>query len=229
VTVQAAELLDVRVAGVQVRALGRVGPSKPREKLRELPGKVAVRLAVLSEVIVRAEAVKVAVVVPAVTVTEVGTVNNALFLDKATEVPPTGAGLLRLTVQEAVAAELKVVGLQVKLVSRVGATRLREKLRGPLAGDAVMVAVLSVRTVEAVAEKVAEVEPAGMVTEAGTDNTLLLEDRATTVPPAGAVWLVVRVQELMPPEVRELGVQVSELAGVISMALRAGFSMTWTS
>jgi hypothetical protein len=34
--------------------------------------------------------------------------------------------------------------------------------------------------------KVADEEPAGMVTVAGTDATLELEERATTVPPAGA-------------------------------------------
>ncbi|MGD0669120.1 MAG: hypothetical protein ABSB23_16300 [Bryobacteraceae bacterium] len=38
----------------------------------------------------------------------------------------------------------------------------------------------------AVAVKVAEVEPAGTVTEAATGRVLLLLDRATTVPPLGA-------------------------------------------
>ncbi len=93
VTVQVLEVLEVRVVGVQVSAVGSVGAMRPTEAFSELPGSVAVPLAVLSAVIVKAVAVKAAEEVPAVTVTEVGTVNNALFLDRATEVPPAGAGL----------------------------------------------------------------------------------------------------------------------------------------
>ncbi len=50
-----------------------------------------------------------------------------------------------------------------------------------------MVAVLSTVKGEAVAQKATEEEPAGTVTEAGTDRAVLLVERATTVPPA---WIV---------------------------------------
>lgn len=187
VRVQVLEPLEVRVVGLQVRVLGRrVGASKLSVKLSELPGKAAVRRAVLSAEIVEAEAVKLAERVPALTVTEEGTVNRALFLDRVTEMPPTGAGLLRLTVQVVLAAEVRVAELQPRPVIRVGATRLSEKLAEVPGGEAMMVAVLSTVKGEAVAEKATEEEPAGTVTEAGTDRAVLLVERATTVPPAGA-------------------------------------------
>ncbi len=47
-------------------------------------------------------AVKVAVVAPAATLTEAGTVTAALLLDKVTVVPLLGAAVLRVTVQESV-------------------------------------------------------------------------------------------------------------------------------
>lgn len=39
----------------------------------------------------------------------------------------------------------------------------------------------------------------------------------------------VRLQELTPPEVREAGLQLSEVEGVISMALRTGLSIRGTN
>jgi hypothetical protein len=179
-------------------------------------------VAVLSAEIVEAETVKLADSVPAPTVTEEGTVSKALFLDRATAMPPTGAGLLRATVQVVLAAEVRVAELQPRPVTKVGATRLSGKLAEVPAEEAVIVAVLSTVIAEAVAEKATEEEPAGTVREAGTDSAVLLLERVTTVPPAGAGWLMVRVQELALLEVRELGLQLSEVAGVISMALRTG-------
>jgi hypothetical protein len=74
---------------------------------------------------------------------------------------------------------------------------------------AVMVTVLSAVTVEAVAAKVAEVAPAGTVTEAGTERTVLLSERVTLAPPVGAARFRVTVQELEVLEVSVVGVQVS--------------------
>ena len=229
VTVQVAEVLELRVVGLQVRLAGTVGVSKDTEKLTEEPDREAVMTAVLSAVIVEAVAEKVAEVAPAATVTEVGIVSRALFLERVTVVPPAGAGLLTVTVQLLLAPEVREAGLQLRFVSRVGATRLREKVAELPAGEAVMVAVLSVMTEGAEAEKIAEVDPAGIVTEEGTTKAVLLLDRGTTVPPAGAGWVVVKVQELTPPEVKVVGLQLREAAGVISIALILGLSMTGTS
>jgi hypothetical protein len=56
--------------------------------------------------------VKVAVVVPAVTVTEAGTLKRALLLASVTIEPPVAAAELRTTVQPEVASGLIVPGLQ---------------------------------------------------------------------------------------------------------------------
>jgi hypothetical protein len=63
----------------------------------------------------------------------------------------------------------------------------------------------------AVALNVVVAEPAGTVTvDAGTGSSALLLDRETAVPPAGATWLRVTVQVVPTPEVKLVGLQVSE-------------------
>ena len=72
-----------------------------------------------------AVAVKVAVVLPAATVTEPDCTSSGLPLDKLTVVPTTGA-LVSVTVHVLTAPELKVVGLQVSEESAAtGAAILR--------------------------------------------------------------------------------------------------------
>jgi hypothetical protein len=62
----------------------------------------------------------------------------------------------------------------------------------------------------AVALKVAEVDPAGIVTDAATGSVLLLLDRDTTVPPTGAAWTSVTVQVVLAPAVKLVGAQTNE-------------------
>src|ERR1017187_1963302 len=64
--------------------------------------------------------------------------------------------------------------------------------------------------VPAVAVKVAEVEPAGTVTEAATSSRALLPDRDTAVPPLGAAWASATVQVELAPETRLAGKHCSE-------------------
>jgi hypothetical protein len=59
--------------------------------------------------------VKVAVVAPAVTVTLAGTVAAALLLDNATDAPPAGAALLRVTVPVEELPPTTLVGFTVRL------------------------------------------------------------------------------------------------------------------
>jgi hypothetical protein len=59
----------------------------------------------------------------------------------------------------------------------------------------------------ALAEKVADAEPAATVTEAGTLSAALLLDRLTVDPPVGAAAFRVTVQVLEPPEAKLVGVQ----------------------
>lgn len=60
-----------------------------------------------------AVALKVAVVAPAVTVAEAGTVSKALLLESATTEPPVGAAVFRVTVQLAMALGFRLPGVQV--------------------------------------------------------------------------------------------------------------------
>lgn len=69
---------------------------------------------------VPAVAVNVAVVAPAVTVFDDGTVSKALLLDKETEVPPLGAAWFSVIVHVEVPAELTLVGLQARLLTATG-------------------------------------------------------------------------------------------------------------
>jgi len=63
---------------------------------------------------VPAVAVKFAVVAPAVTVTEAGTVSAALFEERPTEAPPVNAAEDNVTVQVVVAADATEFGEQDK-------------------------------------------------------------------------------------------------------------------
>ena len=72
---------------------------------------------------VPAVALNVAVVAAAATLTEAGTVNSALLLDKETEMPPAGATLESVTVQVEAAAVPKVEGAHASELTSTGAVR----------------------------------------------------------------------------------------------------------
>jgi hypothetical protein len=61
-----------------------------------------------------------------------------------------------------------------------------------------------------VALKLAVVAAAATVTDAGTVKELLLLDRVTTAPPAGAIWAKVTVQALVALGPKLVGLQASE-------------------
>jgi hypothetical protein len=69
-----------------------------------------------------AVAVKLAVLAPAATVTEAGTVSTALLLAMDTELPPEGAALLRVTVQLLPLPEATEAGLHCSAETRAGAS-----------------------------------------------------------------------------------------------------------
>ncbi len=71
-----------------------------------------------------AVAVKVAVVVPAATVTEAVTGSSVLLLESDTDAPPAGAALERVTVQVVTPAEFRLPGLQLRADTNTGAARL---------------------------------------------------------------------------------------------------------
>ena len=65
-----------------------------------------------------------AVVAATATVTDAGTVRSALLLESETAEPPVGAALVSVTVQVLVALEFRLVGLQLSVDTRTGATRV---------------------------------------------------------------------------------------------------------
>jgi hypothetical protein len=62
-----------------------------------------------------------------------------------------------------------------------------------------------------VAVNVADVAPAGTLSEAGTGSAaVLLDASVTALPPAGAVWFKVAVHVVAAPEVTLVGLQASD-------------------
>jgi hypothetical protein len=70
-----------------------------------------VRVAKTDDVTTLVETVKVAVALPAATVTEAGTVADALLLERETDTPPEGAPPLKVTVPVADAPPFTLAGL----------------------------------------------------------------------------------------------------------------------
>ena len=71
-----------------------------------------------------AVALKVAVVAPAATVTDAGTVSEALLLASVTPDPPVGAVWVSVTVEVLTARCHRLVGLQARVDTSTGASRL---------------------------------------------------------------------------------------------------------
>ena len=71
-----------------------------------------------------AVALKVAVVAPAVTVTDAGTVSDVLLLASVTLEPPRGAVWVSVTVHVPTALCPRLAGLQARVDTRTGASRL---------------------------------------------------------------------------------------------------------
>src|SRR5580704_9428330 len=157
-----------------------------------------------------AVALNVAVVAPAPTVTEAGTVSEALLLASVTLEPPVGAVCVSVTVHVLTALCPRLVGLQATLETSTGAKRLIVAVCELLPSVAVTVALwLLAIEAAAVALKVAVVAPAATVTEAGTVSNVLLLASVTLEPPVGAVWVRVTVQVLTALWPRVAGLQAT--------------------
>jgi hypothetical protein len=86
-------------------------------------------------------ALKVAVVDPAVTVTEAGTESKVLLLASVTAEPPVGAAWVSVTVQVLTALCPRLVGAHTKVDTSTGATRLMVAVCELLPSEAVTVAL----------------------------------------------------------------------------------------
>jgi hypothetical protein len=181
----------------------------------DAPLSEAVRTAFALAVTEPAVAVNEAEFEDAGTVTVAGTVKVLLFEDNDTVVPPAGAAPDSLTVQDVLPLEVRLDALHFREDKVTGAVREISNGNDETPTEAVIVAVPFEVKVPALALKVAEVEAARTVTEEGTVSNELLEDKATTTPPAGAAPDSVTVHESVALEVRLDVLQLKEesLAG----------------
>jgi hypothetical protein len=205
VTAQVVEALASRLVDAHCRVETAIAETKENVTGLDEPLKEAVTVAVWSAESVPVAAVKVADVELAGTRTDDGTVNTVgAVLVSATVAPAPEAALDNVAVQvvEALAARLILTHWREERViaeTKENVTGLEEPLR-----EAVTVAVWSVASRPVVALKVAEVEPAGTRTEAGTVNAVgALLARATVAPDPEAALdnVTVQVVEALPARV----------------------------
>jgi len=161
--------------------------------------------------------VKVALVAPAATVTEAGTVAAALPEVSATTWPPAGAGDARATVPVELVPPVTVDGLTVMVTWLAAFTVKLAEVEAPLR-VAVMLPVWLVETVFVVTVKVALVAPAATVTVAGTVAAVRPEVRLTESPPVGAAPVRVTVPVELVPPVTEVGFKLTvESTGALTV------------
>ena len=117
-----------------------------------------------------------------------------------------------------------VVALMLS-VGTPAALNCRAKVFATLFALAVRVTVVAVLTDDTVAEKLAELEPAATVTEAGTVTALLLLARPTANPPVAAAAFNVTVQLSVPAPVIEPLLQVRPVSTgkPVPLRLTVGF------
>jgi hypothetical protein len=198
VTVHVLAALCPRLVGLQATPETSTGVSRLTLAVCELLPRVAVTLALwLLAMEAAAVALKVAVLAPTGTVTEAGTVSEALLLASVTLDPPVGAACVSVTVQVLAARWPRLVGLHDTVETRTGASRLMVVVFELLPRVAVTVALwLLAIEAAAVALKLAVVAPAATAADAGMVSEELLLANVTLEPPAGAVWVSVTMHVL---------------------------------
>src|SRR5712692_4091659 len=181
---------------------------------------VAVIVTAVDAVTGKAEAVNVALLLPARTVTFTGTVAaRVLLLESPTVTPPVGAGAANVTVPTEEAPLATLAGLSVRAESVTGGGGAGGEtvsstvlVRPPK--EAAIVMVVDAVTDVVVTLKLAVVEPAATVTLAGTvATTVLLLERVTAVAAEGAGLMLTVPCKMLPP---------ATVAGVSVTLLRAG-------
>ena len=168
---------------------------------------------------------KLAVVLPAATVTLEGTVATALLLlERVTTAPPDGAGPESVTVPVEAVPPTTEVGLRLTELS-VGAVTVKVADRlVPRVPDMVTEVLLATGLVVTV--NVAEVAFAATVTLAGTLATAaFLLDKVTTDPPAGAGPSRVTVPLEEVPPITEVGLKLTEFR-VAGVTVKVAVSVT---
>jgi hypothetical protein len=156
----------------------------------------------------------VALVPPAATLTEAGTVSDALLLASVRRDPADGAFCVRVTVQVLTPLGSRMAGLQATCETSTCASRMMVDVFELLPSVAVTIALwLLARPAAAVALKVAVVVPAATLTDAGTLSEALLLASVTLNPPVGALWVSVTAHVLTPPGPRMAELQATPESG----------------
>ena len=159
---------------------------------------------------------------PAATVTVAGTVAAASLEIRLTTRPPVGALVSRLTIPVAVLPPATPAGEMVMTDTRGAVTDRSAFAEVPLE-VAVIVAEVFAETAVVVIVNVADVAPAGIVTDAGILARVALLERSVTVVAVAAARLSVTVPvELSPPRT-DVGLSVSVLNAT---AATAGFTVS---
>jgi hypothetical protein len=211
-TVQMVDAPDVRVDGEHTRDETLGLPGVTVTVVLALPLSVAVTVTVCGVGTTPAVAVKVIDVAVAGTVTDAGTGSAAtLFEDKVTVLPPAGAAWVSVTVHVVEVPDVRLAGAHASDDTLVLLEPTVKVAAAVPPSVAVTVTVCGEVTVGAVAVKVADPEPAGTVTDAGTGSAPGLFDASvTTLPPVGAACVRVTVQIVVPPETRLAGAHASD-------------------
>ena len=211
---QVLEAFGPRIAGVHASDDTVADATRLIVAFAEPPLYAAVSVSLWLLLIVVVVVLNVAVVAPAATVTDAGTVNSALVSLRVTAAPPAGAACVNVTVQVLVAFCPKLVGLHASDDTVTGATRLIVAFAEPPLYVAVTVAVWLLLMVPAVAVKVAEVSAARIVTVAGTVKAALLLLSVTDAPPVRATLARITVQVDFPALLRLVGIHaIDEIVG----------------
>ena len=183
---------------------------------------LAVMIALAAFVTMLVEMVNVAVDAEAGMVTVEGTVTEARLDDKLTTAPEGGAEL-KETVAETVPPPVTVAGDSVKLASAGTVTVTSCGKETPFEVAVMTVDFVPVAAGLAVILKVAEVEPAGTVTVAGTVAADVTDELSVTVsPPVGAALDRVTAPLAVPPGETTDGVTVQEASEAINVPCGRG-------
>ena len=192
----------------------------------ELPFSEAVMVADPSAGIVAVVMLNVAELEPGAAVTVAGTVSGPDPEAREIRLPPACAGFDSATVHVPPLLEFIADGVHCSEETMTGATRDTLVLTAAPLSVAVMLAALSTGTALTPMPKVADLAPAGTVTEVGAATIGLSEATATELPPEAATPPSVTLQLLDPDIVNEFGEQERLTGAGRYVTTRVGRSAT---